>query len=268
MLTKFQLENYDGAGFVFMTEDWKFIMVKDRMLSKWGMCKGHRDPEDDHYLDTAKREAFEELGLYDDDYNIVSEPFVFPGSPKIYIFHMAILTKPYESIDIADKDIRAIKIVTFDELLEQLDLNDTNIYMRLFHAHIMGTFHPKKKIATEKKVFNPPINRRHVLFGGFIAPHVEPLILPEEPIESHTVVPIRISSPCMKDYVDPADEEVASLWNEPPPRSPRSPRPSSRCAMQPWVEPKSGSPHIGIGLIMRGNSPKMIRPVSRNSFKA
>lgn len=254
MLTKFQLENYDGAGFVFMTEDWKFIMVKDRTLSKWGMCKGHREPEDDHYLDTAKREAFEELGLYDDEYTIVSEPFVLPGSPKIYIFHMAILMKPYELIDITDKDISSIKIVAFDELLEQIDLNDTNIYMRLFHAHIMGTFQPKRKAPT-KNPFYASTHRRHVLFGGI----KEPLILPELPVESH----IRTVSPCMLDTVDAADEEVASLWNELPlPQSPnqcfasvglvyptpRSPRPSST------RPPSRCSPHL-------------IRPISRNSLK-
>lgn len=248
MLTQFQLENYDGAGFVFMTEDWKFIMVKDRTLSKWGMCKGHREPEDDHYLDTAKREAFEELGLYDDEYTIVSEPFVLPGSPKIYIFHMAILTKPYESIDITDKDIRSIKIVTFDELLEQIDLNDTNIYMRLFHAHIMGTFQSKRKAPT-KSPFYASTHRRHVLFGGSIA---EQLILPE----LHT----QAVSPCIPDA---ADEEVASLWNE----LPLAPSPNQCFASVGLVHPKMDSPRLSSARPSSRCSPMgfVIRPISRNS---
>jgi 8-oxo-dGTP pyrophosphatase MutT (NUDIX family) len=227
MLTQFQLENYDGAGFVFMTHDWKFIMVKDRTLSKWGMCKGHRDLIDDHYLDTAKREAFEELGLYDDDYNIVSEPFVFPGSPKIYIFHMAILTKPYETIDITKTDIAAIKIVTFDELLEQLETNDNNIYMRLFLAHIMGTFHISK----------PPTRpRRRVLFADHTFKPLEPFTLPDLPVESHTIALTVRTSPCMEDY-DATDEEVVEFRKE----SPRIPSP--RCSPM-----------------------HMVRPLSRNSF--
>lgn len=234
MLTKFQLENYDGAGFVFMTHDWKFIMVKDRTLSKWGMCKGHRDPIDDHYLDTAKREAYEELGLYDDDYEIVSEPFVLPGSPKIYIFHMAILLKPYETIDITETDISAIKIVTFDELLEQLETNDNNIYMRLFLAHIIGAFHPPK--------CRSPVKRQHVLFGTRSTEVAfTPLVLPEMPVESHTICLKVDTSHAMEDY-DAADEEVASLWKESPkPIRIPSPRPPSRCS-------------------------PMIRSLSRNSF--
>ena len=146
MLTKDQIENFEGAGLIFMTKEMDILLLKDVTSGKWGMCKGHRDPDEDHYLDTAMREAREELGLDADDYEISSAPFVFEGSPKTYIFHYAILHKSIEDLIPQESEISDIKLVPIDELLDQDGNRENNIYVRLMIAHARGTYKkPKPK---------------------------------------------------------------------------------------------------------------------------
>lgn len=146
MLTQYQTEHFEGAGFIFMTEDMDILLLKDVTSGKWGMCKGHREPDEDHYLDTASREAKEELGLDADDYEITSNPFVFEGSPKIYIFHYAILKKPIEELVLKFDEVSEIKFIAIDQLMEQDGNRDYNIYVRLMIANATGTYRkPKPK---------------------------------------------------------------------------------------------------------------------------
>jgi 8-oxo-dGTP pyrophosphatase MutT (NUDIX family) len=144
MLTQYQIENFEGAGFIFMTEDMDILLLKDTGSGKWGMCKGHRDLDEDHYLDTATREAREELGLDSDDYYITSAPFVFRGSPKIYIFHYAILKKPMEDLILQESEVSEVKLVPIDELMDQDGNRENNIYVRLMIANALGTYREPK----------------------------------------------------------------------------------------------------------------------------
>ena len=144
MLTQYQIDNYEGAGFIFMTQDMDILLLKDTASGKWGMCKGHRDPDEDHYLDTAAREAREELGLDSDDYYISSAPFVFKGSPKIYIFHYAMLKKPIEELILQKEEVSEIKLVPIDELMDQDGNRENNIYVRLMIANALGTYKEPK----------------------------------------------------------------------------------------------------------------------------
>ena len=68
MLTNYERINYEGAGFIFMTPSLDLLFVKEKRSGKWGMCKGHREEKDDgNPTKTAMREAYEELGLTEDD---------------------------------------------------------------------------------------------------------------------------------------------------------------------------------------------------------
>ena len=135
-----------------MTKEMDILLLKDVTSGKWGMCKGHRDPDEDHYLDTAMREAREELGLDSDDYEISSAPFVFEGSPKIYIFHYAILHKPVDKLILQPTEVSEIKLIPIDELLDQDGNRANNIYVRLMIAHARGTYKkPKPKPVIKTK---------------------------------------------------------------------------------------------------------------------
>ena len=48
MLTDYELNNYEGAGFIFTTFDMKFLLVKEIKSGKWGFCKGHREKKDNN----------------------------------------------------------------------------------------------------------------------------------------------------------------------------------------------------------------------------
>jgi 8-oxo-dGTP pyrophosphatase MutT (NUDIX family) len=158
MLTKYQIDNYEGAGFIFHTWDWKFLMVQDIRTGKWGMCKGHRESADRHYLDTAKYEAYEELNLTEDDYEITSTPFVLTGSPKIYIFQFATLLKSVDKIDYDTEEISGIKLVPYNELLKQGGVAENNVYVRLFISHITGKFTPVRQTLPTSEP-KPYVNR-------------------------------------------------------------------------------------------------------------
>lgn len=152
MLTKYELDNYEGAGFIFMTPDLKLLLVKEKRSGKWGMCKGHRERCDrgDPTM-TAKREAFEELGIRDTDYTLERTPFVMDGSPKIYIFQYAILkvdiitvftNTKYNTMDYAVprkmREIEEIKLIPYSEWMQGLEHYNSNVYVRLFQAHVTG----------------------------------------------------------------------------------------------------------------------------------
>lgn len=156
---------YEGAGIIFITPDNKIVILREGKSNKWGICKGGRKPEDADYLATAKREAYEELGLTEDDYIIDNDPFVFPRSPYVYIFMIAKLkvdifaTFASKSKDFVEEDyheIREIKTITLKELCEpprsraassvcppaalgceDFEKYNYNIYLRLLRACIL-----------------------------------------------------------------------------------------------------------------------------------
>ncbi len=165
MLTKYEINNYEGAGFIFMTPQLEILLVNEKRSGKWGMCKGHREQKDGgNPTMTAIREANEELGLLPEDYEIWGEPFVLSGSPKIYIFQRAML-----KIDIVDKfkinklktmyykpckltEIKDIKLIPSLDFMESIEDLNCNVYVKLYHAWMTGKFvHSNKK-------FNSPLS--------------------------------------------------------------------------------------------------------------
>ncbi len=180
MLTKYELDNYEGAGFIFMTPQLDILLVNEKKSGKWGMCKGHRERKDGgNPTTTAIREANEELGLLPEDYEIWGEPFILGGSPKIYIFQRAIL-----NVDIIDKfkinklktmyykpgkltEIKDIKLISAVDFMESIDDLNCNVYVKLFHAWMTGKFvHSHKKFyspsmrssMTDEEILTPPFN--------------------------------------------------------------------------------------------------------------
>ena len=167
MLTQYQRDNYEGAGLILMTTDMSFLLVREVKSGKWGICKGHRERKDGgDPTNTAKREAYEELGLVDTDYDICGHPFVMQGSPKIYVFQCA-----YLKTDIMTKfrdtkfglttgnsklrEITEIKMVSYYDFLHDLNNYQNNVYVRLLQAHMSGTFvasTPMRRFSVEKTV--------------------------------------------------------------------------------------------------------------------
>ncbi len=190
MLTKYQIDNYEGAGLILHTWDWKFLMVQDVRTGKWGMCKGHREEADRHYLDTAKYEAYEELNLTEDDYEITTTPFVLKGSPKIYIFQFATLLKKFEDIVFDTEEISAIKLVPYEELMKDGANSENNIYVRLFISHITGKFVPVDK----KKVEHVPYVNRFSMSQPMCAPKPMRVTPPMTPERSPIMIPVVESS--------------------------------------------------------------------------
>ncbi len=145
---------YEGAGIIFITPDDKIVIIREGKSNKWGVCKGSRKPDDADYVVTAKREAFEELGLTEDNYDLDNDPFIFPRSPYIYIFMIAKLkvdifaTFASKSKDFVEEDyheIREIKTITLKELCEDFEKYNFNIYLRLLRACIMMSRLLKRK---------------------------------------------------------------------------------------------------------------------------
>jgi 8-oxo-dGTP pyrophosphatase MutT (NUDIX family) len=162
---------YEGAGIIFITPDNKIVIIREGKSNKWGVCKGRRKPEDSSaklstpwspkgrhedadYLATAKREAFEELGLKEDDYDLDNDPFIFPRSPYTYIFMIAKLkvdihaTFASKSKDFVEEDyheISEIKTITLKELCDEFEKYNYNIYLRLLRACILMSRLLKRK---------------------------------------------------------------------------------------------------------------------------
>ncbi len=171
MLSAYELANYEGAGLILFTFDMKFLLVREIKSGKWGICKGHRERKDNNNpINTAKREAYEELGLLESDYELEGSPFVLPSSPKIYIFQYArlkiditsqfakkqSLSNPYNTpkklMEITD-----IRLVPYDDLIQDLNNYENNVYLRLLQACLSGTFVPshgrRGSIESKKKAF-------------------------------------------------------------------------------------------------------------------
>lgn len=143
---EFDISTYEGAGIIFITPDNKIVVLKEEKSNKWGFCKGRRNPNDEGPDATAKREAFEELGLREDNYELDNSPFSFPRSPYRYIFMIARLkvdifsvfsskSTHFESADYYE--IAEIRTITLNELIEQIDTYNYNIYLRLLRACIL-----------------------------------------------------------------------------------------------------------------------------------
>ena len=203
MLTEYERDNYEGAGLIFMTPDLKLLLVKEKKSGKWGMCKGHRERKDKgDPTATAIREAYEELGVTTDDYELQGEPFVMHGSPKIYVFQYAILkvdivsTFTSAKIDACTletprklREIVEIKLVPYIEWMQGLEEYNSNVYVRLFQAYVTGTYshcvYPKKKKREEEYMPVAPVKPRRVYYnsqipgGSPIQPMVSPIVVPD-----------------------------------------------------------------------------------------
>jgi 8-oxo-dGTP pyrophosphatase MutT (NUDIX family) len=107
-----------GAGWIFATESGHILLVKCAHSGKWGFCKGHKEPSDSSLLDTAKREAKEELGLSarKEDYVISSEPFMMRAWSYHVEFRYAVLKKPLEELVLQPEEIAEVRLVTLQEM--------------------------------------------------------------------------------------------------------------------------------------------------------
>ncbi len=105
-----------GAGWVFATESGHILLVKDATSGKFGFCKGHAEPTDATLLDTARREAKEELGLTADDYTIASDPFTLRSWHYEVEFRYAVLKKPVEELTLQNEEIADTILVSLQEM--------------------------------------------------------------------------------------------------------------------------------------------------------
>lgn len=189
---------YEGAGIIFITPDNKIVVLREAKSNKWGVCKGGRKPEDSSaklsapwspngrnddtdYLVTAKREAFEELGLKEDDYELDNNPFVFPRSPYTYIFMTAKLKVDiYEAFASRNKDfveedyheIDEIRTISLKELCEDFEKYNYNIYLRLLRACIMMSRLLKRK---------PHLENVETIYRSYILNDIRAIELYEAP---------------------------------------------------------------------------------------
>lgn len=73
-LMSFTSQEFVGAGvqlFRFTSGKPEVLFVQNRLTKKWSFPKGHREPFDNSYYDTAIREVFEETGYrLHEDYEI------------------------------------------------------------------------------------------------------------------------------------------------------------------------------------------------------
>lgn len=105
-----------GAGWVFATETGQILLVKCAISGKYGFCKGHAEPTDASLLDTAHREAKEELGLDPEDYSIASEPFTLHSWDYHIEFRYAVLKKPVEELQLQKEEIADTLLVSLQEM--------------------------------------------------------------------------------------------------------------------------------------------------------
>lgn len=211
MLTNYERINYEGAGFIFLTPSLELLLVKEKRSGKWGMCKGHREKKDDgNPTNTAMREAFEELSLTADDYEIQGEPFVMYGSPKIYVFQYALLhvdittrfnstiMRSSHSMSNRFTEIQDIMLMSYMDFIQNIDHLNSNVYVKLFHAYVTGTFvhsHKKPSYYYKDEPVTPPrsgvciqpvaTKPRPVFYNSAIAggsplqPVISPIIVPQ-----------------------------------------------------------------------------------------
>ncbi len=139
MNTPTNLEVFEGAGFIFVNQNYDFLLVQDTESKKWGMCKGHRDQNDADPLTTARREAHEELGLIDGlDYDVISGPLYIQGSPRAYIFYYAIIKTQMNNINLQKDEVCDIKWVRYHNLPNIINKDEYNIYLRLLVSTTIG----------------------------------------------------------------------------------------------------------------------------------
>jgi 8-oxo-dGTP pyrophosphatase MutT (NUDIX family) len=105
-----------GAGFIFATEAGNILLVRCARTGKYGFCKGHAEPTDSILLDTARREAKEELGLAAEDYTIASDPFTLRSWGYHVEFRYAVLNKPVEELKLQKEEISEILLVSLQEM--------------------------------------------------------------------------------------------------------------------------------------------------------
>ena len=105
-----------GAGFIFATQTGHILLVKCARSGKWGFCKGHEEPSDASLLDTARREAKEELGLSAEDYELASEPFTMRAWSYHVEFRYALLKKPLEELALQREEIAEARLFSMAEL--------------------------------------------------------------------------------------------------------------------------------------------------------
>ena len=109
-------ELLQGAGWVFATEAGDILLVKCASSGKYGFCKGHAEPEDRSLLDTAHREAKEELGLNQEDYTVASDPFTLRSWSYQVEFRYAVLKKPVEELVLQPEEISDILLVSLQDM--------------------------------------------------------------------------------------------------------------------------------------------------------
>lgn len=70
IVSSFYEPSYKGAG-VILFKDSSLLLVQNRLTGRWSFPKGHREPSDTTWRQTAIREVFEESGyLLDVDYTL------------------------------------------------------------------------------------------------------------------------------------------------------------------------------------------------------
>ena len=119
-----------GAGWIFATATGHTLLVKCARTGKWGFCKGHREPSDLALIDTARREAQEELGLTPDDYEVASEPFLMRSWSYHVEFRYALLKKPLEELKLQQEEISEARLVTIQELRSMAAGDSINRFTR------------------------------------------------------------------------------------------------------------------------------------------
>jgi hypothetical protein len=203
--------------------------VKEKRSGKWGMCKGHREKKDNcNPTKTAMREAYEELGLTEDDYEMQGEPFVMHGSPKIYVFqyatlHVDIMTQFNSAIMRTSHskssrftEIQDIMLISYMDFIQNIEHINSNVYVKLFHAYVTGTFvHSHKKSSYYKAASETPImaKPRPVFYnsaipgGSPLQPAISPIMIsntPElEPSDKHLSLPLLNLDTISSEHISP-----------------------------------------------------------------
>lgn len=123
-------EPRQGAGWIFATATGHILLVKCARTGKWGFCKGHREPSDLALIDTARREAKEELGLTADDYEVASDPFLMISWSYHVEFRYALLKKPVAELVLQKEEIAEARLVTIPELRSMAAGDSLNRFTR------------------------------------------------------------------------------------------------------------------------------------------
>lgn len=200
---------YEGAGFIFVNQNYDFLLVQDTESKKWGMCKGHRDQYEADPLATAFREAQEELGLVAaDHYDVISGPIFIEGSPREYIFYYAMLKVPLNCIVMQKEEVCDIKWVRYHDLPNTVcNKDEYNIYLRLLVSTTIGK--PTQIQSQQKQQSKPEVNT-----GSSFVPKYRLIIQQQEDDEMEELRE-QASSCILEMLQDDYDEDEVNV--EPPP---------------------------------------------------